>query len=188
MADTLTVRLDSKLAEAGSALDVEGVLAVDDFVVGDRVFSAPDGIAYELTITNTGETILAMGSVEACLQGTCDRCLEEARLYLSGDVDALFADDPEAFAEGDDEREIEVLPIVEDVIDLTLPVRSAIAVEIPFKVLCKPDCKGLCPHCGQNLNEGTCDCEARLAAEGDPMNPMSALKAFKTKGGAKEEG
>ncbi len=181
MSEALKVRLDSKLAEVGSVLDVEGVLAVDDFVVGDRSFSAPEGVAYELTITNTGATVLAMGSVEAELQGLCDRCLEEARLHLTGEVDALFADDPDAFCEGDDEEEIEVLPIVEDMIDLTLPVRSAIAVEIPFKVLCKPDCKGLCPHCGQNLNEGSCECEARLAAEGDPMNPMSALKAFKTK-------
>ncbi len=186
MAESLKVRLDARLAEAGSALDVEGVLAVDDFVVGDRAFSAPDGIAYELTITNTGATVLAMGGVEAELVGLCDRCLEEARLHLTGEVDALFADDPEEFSEGDDEQEIEVLPIVEDVIDLTLPVRSAIAVEIPFKVLCKPDCKGLCPHCGQNLNEGTCDCEERLAAGGDPMNPMSALKAFKTKGGEQQ--
>ncbi len=179
MAEPLTVRLDARLAEAGSSVAVEGVIAEDDYVVGDRVFTVPDGIAFDLDVTNTGETVLCMGSVEAELIGTCDRCLEEARLNLTGEVDAIFADDPDAFSE-DLDSDVEVLPIVEDAIDLAPVVRAAIAVEIPFKVLCREDCKGLCPHCGANLNEGDCGCEARLAAEGDPMNPMSVLRALKS--------
>lgn len=182
MDETLIVRLDRSLAEAGSVLELEGELAVDDFRVAGRTFCVPDGIEYHVSVTNAGEEILAMGEARATLEGTCDRCLAPATLELEGQVEALFGDEPGTFL-GEDDEEFEILPIVDDAIDLTLPVITAIAVEIPFKVLCKPDCKGLCPHCGQNLNEGTCDCEERLAAEGDPMNPFSALRAYKTSHG-----
>lgn len=187
MAEALIVRLDQSLAEAGSQVAVDGVLAVDDFCVGDRDFSVPEGISYDLAITNAGEEVVVLGEAHATLEGTCDRCLEAATLELTGQVEALYGDEPGTFM-GEDGEELEILPIENDAIDLTLPVRTAIAVEIPFKVLCKEDCKGLCPHCGKNLNEGPCDCEERLAAEGDPTNPFYALKAFKTSHGEPSEG
>ena len=45
------------------------------------------------------------------------------------------------------------------VLDLTPLVREEIIVSTPIAPLCKPDCAGLCPQCGQNLNLGTCNCE-----------------------------
>ncbi|HUP28016.1 MAG TPA: DUF177 domain-containing protein, partial [Chloroflexia bacterium] len=42
--------------------------------------------------------------------------------------------------------------------DLSEPVRQAILVALPMKPLCREDCKGLCPNCGANWNDGLCDC------------------------------
>ena len=52
--------------------------------------------------------------------------------------------------------------------------KNALVLELPYRVLCREDCRGLCPKCGKNLNEGPCTCQ-----EGDEvMNPFSALKAI----------
>jgi len=45
------------------------------------------------------------------------------------------------------------------VVDLTDDIRQQIVMEYPMKPLCREDCKGVCPQCGQNLNEGTCSCK-----------------------------
>ena len=44
-------------------------------------------------------------------------------------------------------------------LDLDELIRTDILLELPTKFLCKEDCKGLCPTCGKNLNEGACDCQ-----------------------------
>lgn len=65
-------------------------------------------------------------------------------------------------------------------IDLTDFIREDILINFPQQFLCKPDCLGLCPHCGQNLNEGDCDCEEEeFETEEESENPWSALDAFK---------
>ena len=52
-------------------------------------------------------------------------------------------------------------------------IRDALTLELPLRVLCKEDCKGLCPKCGHNLNEGPCGCDLR---EEDPR--WDALKSL----------
>ena len=47
----------------------------------------------------------------------------------------------------------------EDFVDLTANIREDIILELPQRALCDQDCKGLCPRCGQNLDEGACQCE-----------------------------
>ena len=52
------------------------------------------------------------------------------------------------------------LEVKEYRLDLDELVRADILLELPTKFLCKEDCKGLCPHCGKNLNEGSCQCNS----------------------------
>ena len=59
-------------------------------------------------------------------------------------------------------------------IDLTDAIRDALTLELPLRVLCKEDCKGLCPKCGVNLNTGSCSCPK---GTGKP-NPFEALKSI----------
>lgn len=47
----------------------------------------------------------------------------------------------------------------EDFVDLTSNIREDIILELPQRALCRPDCKGLCPNCGRDLNEGSCQCK-----------------------------
>ena len=91
------------------------------------------------------------------LVGPCVRCLEEARAPLAIDTSEFVAEgrpDDAPFDEDLDSQYVE-----EGTLDLATWARDAIAEAVPATLLCRPDCAGLCPHCGTNLNEGSCDCE-----------------------------
>ena len=91
----------------------------------------------------------------------CARCVEPVRQVLSGNFDLIFRptgvdDQPGEHAITPDETEIgyyqESGLLLEDV------VREQVLLSLPTRTLCNPDCKGLCPRCGQNLNTATCSC------------------------------
>ena len=69
-------------------------------------------------------------------------------------------------------------------LDITDDLRAEILLELPTNILCSEDCKGLCPHCGINLNESTCNCGEAPAAipslSGDD-SPWSALDQLNNK-------
>ena len=102
-------------------------------------------------LTRARQGVLARGQLQTRLLTECTRCLDDVRLELELTFEELFAHPPLAGVE---------LPIGDDGnIDLGPLVRQEALVNVPMVTLCAPDCKGLCPTCGQNLNYGECDCE-----------------------------
>jgi uncharacterized protein len=92
----------------------------------------------------------------------CSRCLEAARLPISAPFKYILTP---AQAEHPEEQELnaEDLDFIyyqDDLIDLDPLVAEQILLQIPMKVLCREDCKGLCPHCGISLNQHSCQCYA----------------------------
>jgi uncharacterized protein len=92
----------------------------------------------------------------------CARCLEPVRHELTGDFDLLFRPlgidaGPSDRALGTPDTEIGYYQegglVLEDVL------REQVLLSLPARTLCGPDCKGLCPHCGHNLNTDLCNCE-----------------------------
>ena len=118
---------------------------------------------------------MAQGRVEAVVELECARCLRPHRITLDIRVERECSleqiDDPESYVERDDE--LPPIPIVNgDEIDLGELVRQLIILHTPPRSLCRPDCKGLCPTCGADLNEGPCGCEEEV----DPrLAPLKAL-------------
>ena len=113
------------------------------------------------TVMNTGSSLRAMGTVRACRRFVCDRCLAEGEREITLDFSEDYAKTP---GEADETEGYDGETIVLDPL-----VRDTLLVAEPLRELCKSDCKGLCPVCGQNLNEGTCTCntfvpDPRLAA------------------------
>lgn len=109
-----------------------------------------DKLIGTLRLTRTSEGILVQGQLECTTVAECSRCLTEVALTYPLEVEEIFElsnrDDP--FAIGED-----------GILDLAPLIREESILNLPHQVLCQPDCRGLCPECGQNLNEGTCDCE-----------------------------
>ncbi|HEY2867628.1 MAG TPA: DUF177 domain-containing protein [Pyrinomonadaceae bacterium] len=112
------------------------------------------------------------GSISAPLEIDCTRCLVsvEHDLNITFHVDFV---DREMFPESK-ETHLENSDLDTDVIegnelDLAAVAREQILLELPVQVLCKEDCKGICPTCGKDLNEGECGCC------GDEIDPRWAV-------------
>ena len=177
--EPLPFAIDDRLSGAGDTLPLAGHLDETGYELGDHEFSLPGGIDYDLVLTNAGEGILATGLVRAHVVGTCDRCLEPAEFDVAGEVDGYYLfEEPEHLAEDEDEADYELVS-PDNTIDLSGALISALVMETPFVVLCREDCRGLCPVCGANLNEEDCGHAAQLEdqreAERLEASPFSAL-------------
>jgi uncharacterized protein len=125
------------------------------------------------------EDIRLVGSISTQVEVRCARCLDPVERDVSESFDLLYrpqgvdaAGDEVAICEADTEigyyRGEGVL--LEDVL------KEQILLALPVKLVCAADCKGLCPHCGRNLNVESCDCVATIA---DPR--WSALEDIRKK-------
>lgn len=112
------------------------------------------------------------GEVSLILSIPCDRCLKEVKVPLRLEFGQEFISPAEAYQE-EGQNEQSFLQGYE--LDMEAFVNSEILVNMPVKVLCKPECKGICKQCGQDLNEGDCGCDTfvpdpRMAAIKDIFN------------------
>ena len=108
-------------------------------------------IAVDVVVTNTGKGLLVKGSVTCDVQYQCTRCLQEFPGKLSGDIEEYYSTSPEDdyYEAEDDFFPEEDNTLVGDEIDLVEPIREALLLAIPMKILCSADCPGLCPQCSQ---------------------------------------
>ena len=138
----------------------------------DAASSDMDGVGYQFSpggkadvfLQAEGSTVLLKGSAEVQYRTVCSRCAEEASKELKVDINMVLKPLPE----GDDEPEG---ALDEDLnfgfyqnkeVDCGALVEEFLVLSVPYAVLCRTDCKGLCSKCGANLNLGLCSC---------PVNP-----------------
>jgi uncharacterized protein len=105
----------------------------------------PNPAPAELAVTKASSGTVLELALDVSLEGPCFRCLQEAELALQLRLREYQAMDPDS----DDER-TEYLE--DDRLDLSAWAHDAIALALPDKILCRPDCAGLCPVCGKDLN------------------------------------
>lgn len=171
--------LDARLGEAGDTLPLKGHLDETSYTLGEREFSLPSGIDYDLMLTNAGEGILATGILTTHVVGTCDRCLSPAEFDVSGEVDEYYLfEEPEDTGDDDDDELDFSLVSADNTIDLSGALLSTLVMETPFVVLCRPDCKGLCPVCGANLNEEDCGHAAQIEEDRLKASPFAVLASL----------
>ena len=114
---------------------------------GQEYLPVPDRVPAELTITKATTGNVYELSFRARLHGPCFRCLTDTAFDEAIDAREYHASDPA----GDEEL---VSPYVSDeTLDLSAWARDALALALPDKILHKPDCAGLCPVCGKDLND-----------------------------------
>ncbi len=144
----------------------EGLRApLGDLRVVDSAVPADAEVAVEAVLEWVSEGILASGSVSAPWVGDCRRCLGPVTGDTRVDFRELFEEQP---------REGESYRLAGDFIDMEPLVREALLLDLPLAPVCSPDCKGLCPNCGADLNLGPCGCPP---AASDPR--WSALDALR---------
>lgn len=109
------------------------------------------------------ETVTVEFRLKLPLEAKCDRCLDDVKFDLSADVELIYNKHPE--------EDDGTYPYSGYAVDLTDAVKEEILMRIPASVLCKAECKGLCPVCGANRNRETCGCESP-----ENRNPFAILK------------
>ena len=121
-------------------------------------FSYP--IAIRIELEKRGGTFYLHYFVSTSVNFACDRCLEPFVQKLETDFHAVFYSAGSHFVDIDDDSH-RLDPEVID-IDIAEDIRETILLALPLKLLCQPDCKGLCPQCGANLNLESCSCPTEI--------------------------
>jgi len=144
--------LISEIPDEGIDVDLE------ETVESDIIISP---IKARLKIIKIGSEVIVKGEVVADIKLQCSRCIAEFFNTLSVPVDVVYH--PLDELKGDDRHEIlsgelDMDFYSGDEMDLTTLMKEQILLNIPMKPLCKDSCRGICPICGKNLNEGDCSC------------------------------
>jgi len=132
-------------------------------------------ITYRLSAVMAGADLVVTGSASVPILTSCARCLDDVRTVIAV-KDLCF--------HFEKVRDLEV--------DLTDDVREELLLAIPSCFYCSPDCKGICPSCGVNLNHGSCACASRPAepepesAAPSPWDQLDALNLSAPKAPAKK--
>ena len=129
-------------------------------------------VVAEGSVRNTAGVLILTARMRTVLHGTCDRCAVDFDREVSYDVEAVLTRE----LENEDEADEWTFLLENDHADLDDILTTAFVLNMDSKLLCKPDCKGLCFRCGRNLNDGTCDCrpesDPRLAVLGQLLKDM----------------
>lgn len=142
---------DNKKAEYTTKIEM------DEFVINDSVYPIGDKGDVILCIQNVGKRKLTVkAEIHCSLDIPCDRCLENVNqrfdISIAKEIDM-------SRPSGDNEDGEEYPFIVENSFDVERFVYNEILVNMPMKILCSDDCKGICNRCGANLNTQPCDCD-----------------------------
>jgi uncharacterized protein len=143
------------LSEPGAEVNVD--FSIDPSELNNEEYNFLQPAKVQGVLTNTGNEVRLQGKIETRIEGACSRCLEP----VIQDVSIEF----------DDTYEYDDLDPDEPILDIEQCAADFLMVSLPVKLLCSPDCPGLCFHCGKPLKEGACDCQDK---DGDPR--LAALK------------
>jgi uncharacterized protein len=117
---------------------------------GQRYIPVPEQVPAVLAVNRANTGTVFTIAFDVRLHGPCYRCLDDAVLDLSLHAREYQAEDPSG-EPGDDQL---ATPYLENGnLDLSSWARDAVALALPDKILCRPDCAGLCPQCGKDLND-----------------------------------
>lgn len=140
--DLRTLRLRSG-DQARERVEIE----LEPLVLGGQTYEPrPNPAPAEIVVTRASSGTVLELALDVTLEGPCFRCLADAELPLSLRLREYEAARPE----GEDDLQTEYLE--DDKVDLSAWARDAIALALPDQILCRPDCAGLCPVCGKDLN------------------------------------
>ena len=133
----------------------------------DPGFALDQQLEVNASIYKAGDKFILEGELQGGIKINCDRCLEpfhhdvKVRFRSVMALISLNNDQPDKRTDKElIEEDLEIDIIKADVIDLKDIVKEQIYLNLPMKLICSPDCRGLCPQCGVNLNLETCSCQS----------------------------
>ncbi len=162
---TMLLGLSKIIDCPGGAVSFETSLDLSDLAFGNCC-PATEPVFASGTVRNTAGVLMLSGTVRTRLHGVCDRC---ARAFIR-DVEFPMEAVLVTALEDEANEDQELFALQGNAADLDEIVTTVFVLNMDSKLLCSPDCKGLCCRCGKNLNDGSCSCQP----ESDPR--FAALK------------
>ena len=168
------------LSEIARTVGMHAVHEVDEPCPEELGVECVSPIRGRIEFSNTGSLLLIEGGIEAEVRLQCSRCLvdftlpveapvrEEFRLAKVGDAVRVLPMDGEDGSAG---------LVSNNFLDVQELVRQNLLLVMPIQPLCRPDCRGLCPTCGENLNMRECACPPA-----EPESPLQALAQLLNEG------
>ena len=138
----------------GASISFSECVDLSDLQYGNT-YPVTEPVKAQGIVRNTADVLMMKGSITTCLHGVCDRCAGEFTRDVEIDLDVVLVEE----LSNEDSEDERVFPVEADAVDLEEVVRTVFVLNLDSKMLCKPDCKGLCCRCGKNLNDGPCDCQ-----------------------------
>ncbi|MBE6974628.1 MAG: DUF177 domain-containing protein [Ruminococcaceae bacterium] len=156
----------SKIIDSpGASVSFSTSVDLSDLQYG-RCHPVSEPVVAEGTVRNTAGVLVMKGEIRTTIHGVCDRCATEFDQDVIHPIDVVLVTEL-----ADEENEDEwVFPLEGDSADLEDIVRTVFVLNMDSKLLCMPECKGLCCGCGRNLNTDRCTCQKEI----DPR--FAALK------------
>ena len=163
-----------------SSGSIDGFAALKDVAVEENIrFDSP--LEMEIRLRRVSRFVEASGLLRSSVHLSCSRCLGHFSQPLSIPFEATYSEEAPAAESPGEAAEIEVtaesidlFPFHGKEIDLVEAIQEQVVLALPLRPLCREDCKGLCPGCGADLNQGACECAEK------PVDPrFSVLKNLK---------
>jgi len=169
----MRIRVESIL-EGGKSLHEK--IDPASIVLEEPYYSIDEPLTFTGHAIRSGEDIYVKGRLQGAVTSECGRCLKTFAMQIDLPVDSVFVPQREDTQDEDEmfEPESNVSYYDGDSIDLLRELKDTILVNLPIKPVCRPDCKGLCPQCGTDLNKGSCRCEDRKGPS--PFDKLKNLR------------
>lgn len=137
-----------------------GIYEFDETVAAENMALQDESISCEAinihALVDRLEAIFRVKfTMETIIHQVCDRCLEKFDMNFREQTDRIYQIGDGILASDD---EVEVLPEGTREIDLSTAIKESFIISRPIRIVCSETCKGLCPHCGVNLNQKQCSC------------------------------
>ncbi|MFZ7104499.1 MAG: YceD family protein [Peptococcaceae bacterium] len=148
-------------------------LTVEKLAISEEV-AITKPVQISAMVTNNGPILELKGYIRTEITGKCSRCLEKVVIPVNAVIEEELVHVADLRYLGDfteDELAEKFLIFDHDLFDLTDLIRENIIFSLPYKILCKEKCRGLCIKCGQNLNEKECGCDT------EEIDPRLAILA-----------
>lgn len=148
-------------------IDIHETLALDsegENAVALTGVTFPEGARLHGSITNDAGYVRLTLEISCPYVTACARCLKEVRGVFTFGYERTVA--TKGTLEGAEAEESDDYLVIEDAkLDIDDRLREELEMQFPYRFLCREDCRGLCPKCGKDLNEGDCSCDL---SEPDP--------------------
>lgn len=146
-------------------LEKENIITEDSFdadfleLENDGIVSVISPVTFKFEAQLHASGVVIRGNAAVIISGECGRCLAPVEETVSTEY-TLFLDEP---GSGDE-------------IDIADDIREELLLAFPANIICDEECKGLCPHCGINLNRKSCKCADSAPDAPSPWDALDQLK------------